>query len=146
MATLSKADKDYILEKLNSQLSMVYLKCDENKVSLTLERHKMKLVIGIYVNHEFRGDWLFHPEKHPESKYLPIKRISKYAPSAKQRVIKTFGKRKAYKLYPDLDEVIERPWLYFNTARSALNHLLKVSESIEVIKETVPHERLSKIA
>ncbi|ENX20170.1 hypothetical protein F892_03093 [Acinetobacter vivianii] len=146
MATLSKEDKAFVLEQLNSQLKTVNLKCDEFKISLALERFELKLIVGIYVNDKLEGKWFTKPEDYPFTKYLPVKRKNRYSPLKKQKIIKLYGKRRAYKEFPDLDEVIERPWPFFNTSRAALNHLLKVSDSIELIKESTARESLSKIA
>lgn len=134
--SLSKEQKEFILKTLDSQFQMVYLMCDGYEVSLQLERvQNLKLAIGIYVNGWMKGDWLLHPADHPESKFLPIRSKALWKPKQKQEIIKTFGKRQAYKNFPSLDEKIEMKGSHFSSGRAALNHLIKVSDSIELLAE-----------
>lgn len=146
MVKLSKLDKEFVLKELNSQLSIVHLKCDGYSIFLNLERFKMKLVIGIYINGSLKGDWFSKPEDYPESKFLPIKRRALYSTKVKNQIIKCLGKRRAAKEYPELNEMKEYKFPYFSSANAAITHLQNICESIEIIKEQTPYERLSKIA
>ncbi len=132
--SLSKEQKEFILEQLNSQFKTVHLICDGYDIALKMERFKMKLVIGIYVNGSVKGVWATKPEDHPESKFLASHHKSYYSAKRKAEIIKVFGKREANKRY-DLDKKFEYKLPYFNTARAALNHLIKVSDSIELLAE-----------
>lgn len=134
--SLSKEQKAFIIKELNNQMSVIKLNCDGFEVSLSLERvQNFKLAIGLYVNGFMKGSWIIRPDDYHESKFLPIRTKSKYSPKIKQQIIKIWGKRRAYKEYPDLDEKIEYKGSHFSSARSALNHLNKVSESIELLTE-----------
>lgn len=131
---ITKEQRTIILEQLNSPFETVYLMCDGYEITLKIERYKMKLVIGIYVNGSIKGDWLINPKDHPESKFLAIRYKSYYSPKNKAEIIKVFGKREANKRF-DLDKKHEYKLPYFNTANAALTHLIKVSKSIELLTE-----------
>ncbi|MFN3289324.1 MAG: hypothetical protein ACK410_02630 [Acinetobacter sp.] len=131
---LSKEQKTFILEQLNSQFKSVQMLCDGYEITLRMERYKMKLVIGIYVNGSVKGVWVTKPEKHQESKFLASHQKSYYSAKEKAERIKVFGKREANKRY-DLDKKFEYKLPYFSTAQAALTHLIKVSDSIELIGE-----------
>lgn len=131
---LTKEQKAFIFKQLNSLFKTVYLMCDGYEITLKIERYKMKLVIGIYVNGSIKGDWFIDSKNHPESKFLAIRHKSHYSAKNKAEIIKAFGKREANKRF-DLDKKYEYRLPYFNTAQVALNHLIKVSESIELVTE-----------
>jgi len=132
MAKLSKEQKDLILKQLNCQFNAVYLMCDGYEITLKMERYKMKLVISIYVNGSVKGAWAVKPEEHPESKFLASHQKSYYSAKRKAEIIKIFGKCKANKRY-NLEQKFEYKLPFFSTAQAALNHLIKVSDSIELI-------------
>lgn len=136
MSKLSKEQKAFILKTLNSQFQMIYLMCDGYEVSLKLERvQNLKLAIGIYVNGWMKGGWLLNPKEHAESRFFPNRTKSIYSPKKKEEIIKVFGKRRAYKEFPNLDGKIQMKSTHFSTAQSAINHLSKVSESIVLLTE-----------
>lgn len=132
--SLSKEQKAFAIKELEKG-SRVKLNCDSYEISLMIQRHKMKLVMGIYVDGTVKGIWCTEHEKHPEAKYLAPYFINVYKPSFKQKIIKLYGKRRAYKEHPDLDTKHEHRLPYFSSATRALNHLIKVSESIELVTE-----------
>ena len=131
---LSKEQKAFAIKELETY-NHVQFKCDGYEISLKIQRHKMKLVVGIYVDGTVKGIWCTEHEKHPEAKYLAPYFINIYKPSFKQKIIKLYGKRRAYKEHPDLDAKHEHRLPYFANAIKAINHLIKVSESIELITE-----------
>ena len=133
--SLSKEQKTFAIEQLSSQFKTIRLMCDDYEISLKLERYKMKLIIGIYINDRINGSWFTKPEDHPEAKYLPIKRKAHFTSAQKKEIIKTYGKRNALKYFPHLNDVYEMKFPYFHTAGSAIAHLIKVSKSIELITE-----------
>jgi hypothetical protein len=134
MAKLSKEQKTLILEQLNSQFKSVHLLCDGYDITLKMERYKMKLVIGIYVNDSVKGVWVTKPEEHQESKFLASHQKSYYSAKEKAERIKVFGKREANKRF-DLNKKFEYKLPFFTTPQAALNHLIKVSDSIELLTE-----------
>lgn len=131
---LTKEQKAYAIKELETKWQLL-LKCDGYEITLKIQRHKMKLVVGIYVNGTVKAIWSMEHEKHPEAKYLAPHFINLYKPSQKQKLIKAVGKRFAYKEYPDLDAKREYRLPYFANATKAINHLMKVSESIELLTE-----------
>lgn len=133
--SLSKEQKEFILKELNSQFSTVRLNCDGYEIALKLVRHKMKLVVSIYVNGTVKAIWSREPTQHPEAKYLAPHFINRYRPKDKAEIIKIYGKRKALKEYPDLEQKVEYRLPYFSTPQRALSHLCKVSKSIQLTTE-----------
>lgn len=131
--SLSKEQKAFILKGLENQFNHIELNCDGFIIWLNLRQFKMRLVIDIYINGVFKGEWLNLTKKHPETKYLPIKKTAMFTPKRKAEIIKSLGKREAKKLFPRLDDVIEHPTCFFNSPKAALSHLIKVSDSIELL-------------
>ena len=131
---LSKEQKEFAIKELDT-CSRVELLSDRYEISLRIQRHKMKLVVGIFVNHTVKGCWCSESSEHPEAKYLAPYFVSKYKPTFKNKLLKIYGKRKAYREHPDLDDKYEYRLPYFSSATRAINHLIKVSESIELITE-----------
>lgn len=134
--TLSKAQKDFAIKKLDSQFSCIDLDCDGHRVRLTLERvQDLKLAVAVYVNSWCKGEWLVNPDKHPESKFYQNRFKSLYSPIKKKKIIKQFGKRRAYEIFPKLDDKIHFKGTHFSSGRAAINHLVKVCDSIELVTE-----------
>ena len=133
--SLSKEQQDHVLKELDIPYNKVILHCDGYDVTLRLVRMKMKLVVDIYVDQMFKGIWLTEPDKHPKAKFLPTKKVKIYSQKSKAEIIKVLGKREAKKSFPDLDEVIESKSCYFSSPKAALSHLIKVSDSIELLAE-----------
>lgn len=133
--SLSKEQKALVIERLNRPFGTASFMCDGYEIILKLARHKMKLVISIYVNGTVKAIWSIEHEQHSESKFLSPHFISRYKPSHKAKLIKAIGKSKAYKEYPDLDAKQEYRLPYFSSALKAVNHLIKVSDSIELLTE-----------
>ena len=131
---LTKEQKAFAIKELETY-NHVQLICDGYEISLRIQRHKMKLVVGIYVDGTVKAIWSTEHEKHPEAKYLAPHFINVYKPSQKQRIIKIWGKRRAYKEHPNLDAKHEYRLPYFANATKAINHLIKVSETIELVTE-----------
>lgn len=136
MKTLTKAQKDFAIERLKSQWQQVKLKCDGYTVDLQLVQVKnTKLAISVYVNSYFKGVWFTKPDEHVESKFLPIITKAFYSSVEKKKIIKAFGKKRAYENFPSLDEKIHYKGTHFSTGRAAINHLVKVCDSIELVTE-----------
>lgn len=131
---LNKTQKALAIKELETKWQLL-LKCDGYEITLKIQRHKMKLVIGIYVDGTIKGCWCTKHLEHPEAKYLAPYFINVWKTKSKQELIKTYGKREAYKRFPDLDDKHEYRLPYFANATKAINHLMKVSESIELLTE-----------
>lgn len=132
---LTKEQKAFVLKQLESPLNSVDLQCDGFKITLRLVRHNLRLVVCIWINDWFKGEWCNVDAKHPETKYLPSKSKAFFSPKRKAEIIKAFGKRKAKQLFPMLDEKVEYRINSFSSPKTALAHLIKVSENIELITE-----------
>jgi len=134
--SLSKKQKDFAINRLKSQFQQVKLKCDGYEVALRLVQvTDSRLAVQIYVNDYFKGVWLTKPEEYEESKFLPVRIKSLYSPKEKKEILKKFGKRNAYKYFPNLDEKLEHKFTHFSSGRVALTHLIKISDSIELLGE-----------
>lgn len=118
-----------------NRYSRVDFLCDGFKVTLVIRRRKMKLVVAVYVNDEIKQEWLKEPEQHAESKFLPTRFSSCYPASTRSRLIKMLGKREAKRAFPNLDDKDEYKDTYWSSAKTALNYLNKVSDSIEVLTD-----------
>ena len=129
---LTKEQKAFAIRELETY-NHVQLKCDGYDISLKIQRHKMKLVVGIFVNGTIKGTWCTEHAEHPEAKYLAPYFVSKYKPSFKAKILKLYGKRRAYKEHPDLDDKYEYRLPYFANPTKAINHLIKVSDSIGLL-------------
>ncbi|AZN69288.1 hypothetical protein DX910_14540 [Acinetobacter haemolyticus] len=133
---LTKVQKDFVIGRLKNQWQQVRLKCDGFEVALGLVQvTDSKLAVSIYIDDYFKGAWIIKPNDHVESKFLPIRTKSVYSPARKKQILKEFGKRNSYKYFPDLDKKIESKGTHFSSGHAALNHLVKVSDSIELITE-----------
>jgi len=131
---LTKEQKAFAIKELETKWQLL-LNCDGYEIMLKIQRHKMKLVIGIYVDGTVKGCWCTDHSEHPEAKYLAPHFINKFKPSFKAKILKLYGKRRAYQEHPDLDVKHEYRLPYFANATKAINHLIKVSDSIELLTE-----------
>lgn len=135
---LTKEQKAFVLKQLDMPLKNIELNCDGFIICLSLKRYKMRLVVDIYINGVLKGAWFSSKEQHAETKYLPIKRRAVYTAKQKAEIIKALGKREAKKTFTNLDAVHEGRTSFFNSPKAALAHLMKVSETIELLTE-MPH-------
>ena len=86
---LSKEQKEFAIKELDT-CSRVELLCDGYEISLRIQRHKMKLVVGIFVNHTVKGCWCTESSEHPVAKYLAPYFVSKYKPTFKNKLLKIY--------------------------------------------------------
>lgn len=131
---LTKEQKAFAISELETKWKL-QLKCDGYEITLKIQRHKMKLVVGIFVNGTIKGAWCTEYKEHAEAKYLAPYFIPVWKTNSKKELIKTYGKREAYKRFSDLDAKHEYRLPYFSNATKAINHLIKVSDSIELLAE-----------
>ena len=61
------------------------LRIEGRIITLRLERTKMKLVVGVYVDGAIKGIWYTSESEHEESRFMY--RLQRYAYSAKARKI-----------------------------------------------------------
>lgn len=131
---LTKEQKAFAIKELETKFQLL-MKCDGYEILLKFGLSKNKLVVRVFVDGDAKPIWSKEHDKHPEAKYLAPHFINLYKPKDKAMVIKELGKRRAYKHYPDLDKKVEYRLPYFANATKAINHLMKVSESIELLTE-----------
>ena len=133
---LTKQNKAEFEEKLTHIFGGVKLLCDGYEVAIRVEPSKMKLFINTYVNGYFKGIWCLPKEgdNHPERKFLRQKTIHLYPKAKKEKLIKTFGKKRAYETFK-LDEARVMYLPDWPSGKAALSHLMKVCDSVEVYVE-----------
>ncbi len=131
MAKIDKEIKEKILQQLTLGYGQVTLKCDDDEICLKVERLKgLKFVIGIWVNGQIKGKWL-GDSTCPEHKYMRKSERFIYKASFRQKAKKALGVRRFKAEGYDEKTTVVMPW--FNSGSSALTHLCKVCDSIEVL-------------
>lgn len=133
MSTPTKEQWDEVAETLDSQFDGVYLRCDNYLVHACLRRMKMKLVISVYVNGYFKGEWFGKDDEMSEEARRFWRPSVRALHSAKY--IKLFekidGKRKCKK--NGIYDKYTWPIHYWNRPRPFIRHLIKHNEHIEII-------------
>lgn len=133
----TKQQWDEIKNNLSGRIGAVYLRCSGYLIAATIEQHKRKLVIAVYVNGWFKGSDIWHGKECDMDKMSDIAKrfycLKSKGPSAKEiaRDKKIFGAKwckekgihdRVYYTYP-----------YFTTAGAFITHIKKHNESIEVL-------------
>lgn len=134
MASLSKEQKEQIIKELSHTFGTVMLKCDDDHITLAVEQVKsLKYRVVIYVNGKWKGEWLDSAKNFPEQKYLNKRVRSLYSKAEVASMQKKFGKR-ATNNFMSLNKTYVTYDLTWASGKMVLNHLIKVSKSIELIK------------
>ncbi len=140
MSKPTKEQWDEVAEKLDSLFAPIYLRCDGYLVYACLGRMKMKLVIHIYVNGYFKGEWYGKDDEMSEE----ARRF--WRPSVRARHTtkyirlceKLYGKRWCKK--NGIYDKYTWPHPYWNRPRPFIRHLVKYNQNIEVI-DPVTYEK-----
>ncbi len=136
--TLAKEVKDKLIAELSHAFGCVQLICDGRKVTLNVEQtDSLKYKIGTYVDGMFKGSWVID-ESSPERKFLRVITKHAYSPAQKARFAKDLGKR-ALKKSEYMHRTYSLASPFWLSGRSAINHLCRVCDSIEVL----PNRELS---
>lgn len=145
MARLPKAEKEALVARVSHPYGAAELMCDGFKVSLQVTRVKeMTYRVMVYVNGVWKGEWCGGNKDFPEQKFA--RRIERFIHSQKdrERMMKTatvFG-RKGSKERTDWEAKANAKWVGFDptfaSGLAAVNHLLKVCESVSVPEEPQP--------
>lgn len=152
MSKLSKEDIQKIDTELAFPFGCVVLRCDDDTVTIKVQRTKPRRYgLVIYVNGWFKGEYL-KPEAKENRFYRPVK-AKYYKPSQRAEIIRDFGKRRAAKLFPQLDATFTYWMPTWNTPTPMLRHFARVSKSVSLVsagtdistsmdlaKPEVPHE------
>lgn len=130
---LSKEQKDQAIEKLSSPWGSVILMCDGYRVALQVQRASaLNFRVMIYVNKEFKGLWCNPKNACPESKFMRKTVRPLVSPSRKREMEKILGKRRV-KNDPFYSQTITGFMPDFANGKAAINHMCKVSESIQIV-------------
>ena len=131
MATINKEIKEEVLQQLNYRYGQVTLKCGNDEICLKIEPIKaLKLVVAVWVNGQIKGQWL-GDDTCPEYKYMRKSERFIYKASFRQKAKKELGVRRYKSMGYDDKTTVVYPW--FNSGKSAIDHLCKVCDSIEVL-------------
>jgi len=125
--------KAAVIDQLSSIYGRIDLNCDGYLVALTVERvTAMTYRVMTYVNGEFKGVWTFSEKPCPEQKFLNKKVQKVYSRNKLKRLEAVCGKR-YMKTHVNPEYVYYAPdWA---SAKTAINHLLKVCDSVEVVSK-----------
>lgn len=130
--------------EIENQLSRVFgraeLICDGYKINAEVQTSKMKLVVVIYVDGVFKGEWVINKgDSEIPRKFLQEKRrfvfTAKYrALLVKQSKSKCFSKEERAQCAEDAKKasVYWLPW--WPNAKAFCRHIRKTCTSIEIVK------------
>jgi hypothetical protein len=138
-------------QKIKQDLSVtyggVYLRCDSYLVYAHMTRHKMKLIIEVYVNGFIKGGWIYVGRESQKDRMgdiarkfycLTVIRKTKRDREFLKTMEKLQGKRKCREegYYDRLVQALP----FFSTPGAFVSHLKKHNKSVEIIdRET--HDR-----
>lgn len=136
---LTKEQKQVLIDKLTSPWGRVHLMCDGHKVDLVVERAKgMRYRVTTYVDGRWEGKWMSGKEEHPEQKFLNKQVRPAASKKTKADMEKAVGKRYFKKMCaeePYWTKTITVYDISWASGRSAINHLCKVCDSIQIATE-----------
>lgn len=131
---LSKEQREALAERLQPYSgATVHLMCDGYKVSLQVQRTgSLTYRVVTFVNGIFEGKWIGSREEYPEQKFLR-KSVRHVFPKAfREKMLRILGKRRyAQEGYDKTMALYFADWA---SGKSAISHLCRVCESIEVIE------------
>ena len=132
---LTKEQKQALIDQLSLPWGRVKLRCDGYEIVLCVQPVKpLEYRVYTFVNGIWEGKWMSGRESYPEQKFLNKKETHCAKPSDKARAEKIFGKRAVAK-DPWYTKKIVTYDVTWASGRQAINHLFRVCDSIEVIKE-----------
>lgn len=133
---LTKEQKDQAIKDLSFPYGYVKLVCDGYQVTLSVERCKgMTYRVMTYVNGHFKGLWCDPTNECPESKFMRKSITPACSPSRKREVEKVLGKRYV-KNNPYYSKTITHYMPDWASGKTAINHMCKVSESIQIAEKS----------
>lgn len=133
---LSKEQKDQAIQELSNPWGSIILMCDGYRVALQVQRTSaLSFRVMTFVNGEFKGLWCSPENECPESKYLRKTVRPLVSPSRKREMEKILGKRHVAK-DPFYSKTLTHYMPDFASGKAAINHMCKVSESIQIAEES----------
>lgn len=134
MASLTKEQKELVVSELSHTFGTALLKCDEDQVVLAVQCVKsLKYRVVMYINGYWKGEWLDTNKSFPEQKYLNRRVRALYSKAEIAHMQKKFGKRNTQK-FMSINKTYVTYDFTWASGKMALNHLIKVSKSIELVK------------
>jgi hypothetical protein len=125
-------------QQLRSPFGRVELKVDGFDISLQVKTDRMKLVIAIYVNGWFKGEWL-NGDCEEGRRFMAERSTSAYSEKSRKLWIKLdrLTKKQVAKQKCESSGYYKKiisyyPW--FTSFRSLKSKLIKNNENIEVVK------------
>ncbi len=147
MATIPKDVKDALIARLNGAYGSAELMCDGHRINFEVRRasaKSLRYVLCVFVDGYWKSKWSLADYQGPEQKFARRTEKNLYSEKDRKQMLKAaplYGRkgsaeRKAY------EERINTKWVYFDPSfsngRAAINHLLRVSESVAVPEEMLP--------
>jgi len=129
---LSKEQKEQLAGQLSTPWGSVELLCDGRRVSLQVRRFKaMTYRVMTYVDGVFKYEWARSEPSVPEHKFLRKSVRPNLSPAKRKEAEKRFGKRYVAKdpFWSGSVTVYLPDW---SSGKSAINHLCKVCDSVEL--------------
>jgi len=139
---LTKEQKQELIDKLSFPWGRVKLACDGYQIDLVVERSKgLSYHVVTYVNGYWKGEWIDGSKTFPEQKFLHKVVRPVMTKAQREKMEKAVGKRYFKKMCTEEPIWTATTTLYdirWASGKSALNHLCKVCDAIQVvIEETV---------
>ncbi len=130
----------------NLTTSMASVKFQMESDAITVKRVRIKenrLALAVYINDQIIWKHGMQNDEQPEliRKVWRKRTVAAYSPVKKQKIIKSFGKRRAKELFPSLDKVTTYYDPTFNTAKSVVRQFKKL-DGLAVVK--IGFEELEK--
>lgn len=147
MAKLDKETKDRLIADLSNPYGAVKLVCDGREIALEVRRSSGKSLsyrVVVFVDGKWEHRWSLSDTEHPEQKFA--RRTEKSLLSEKERkaLLKSapaYG-RKGSAERNAFEARVNRKFVWFDptfsTGSAAINHLLKVCESVSVAEDPHP--------
>ena len=147
MATIPKDVKAALIARLNSAYGGAELICDGYRINLEVRRvseTSLRYAVCVFVNGVWKGDWCQERYTGPEQKFARRVERPLHTPSERAQLLKAgpaYGRkgsaeRREFEAGVNTTYVIYEP--VFSSGRAAINHLLRVSETVAVPEEMLP--------
>jgi hypothetical protein len=146
---ITKQQWEEIEDKLQGLLATVKFRYKGYEV--TVQKNfvaENKMALNVYIDGRFKGDWAFldYPRGNEDrSDREPPPAIIRdvwrkqtkavYSPQRKQKMIKAVGTRRAYEMFPNLDEKRILYWPDFAKAKTLVRQFRKL-EGITLVEES----------
>lgn len=133
-----------IEENLTTSIASVKFQMESDAITVKRVRIKEnRLALAVYINDEIVWKHGMESDEQPEliRKVWRKRTVAAYSPVKKQKIIKSFGKRRAKEMFPSLDKVTTYYDPTFNTAKSVVRQFKKLN-GLAVVK--IGFEELEK--